>query len=144
MFFPQVNLQVAGSGTTSHSLELNANNQDYDNNCQTFFAHFNCSTSADVPHTYAEKYVESHREGRGFQALLAPLSPYTSYTCSVLLYNVGGGSRLKTITGLTTVTLGYCKCTKETKWRTKLNNTSLLQFPINPRTFFSMRQRNIP
>ncbi|KAH8405215.1 hypothetical protein KR222_011140, partial [Zaprionus bogoriensis] len=103
----KVMLQVAGSGTTSHSLELNANNQDYDNNCQTFFAHFNCSTSADVPHTYAEKYVESHREGRGFQALLQPLSPYTSYACSVVLYNVGGGSKLKSLTGPTTLTLGY-------------------------------------
>ncbi|KAL7737912.1 hypothetical protein ACLKA6_006284 [Drosophila palustris] len=105
--FNKIKLQVAGSGATSHGLELNANNQDYDNNCQTFFAHFSCSSKADVPHTYAEKYVESHREGRGFQTIIEPLSPYTSYMCSVQLYNVAGASLPWNITGETVVTKGY-------------------------------------
>ncbi|XP_034477352.1 phosphatidylinositol phosphatase PTPRQ isoform X2 [Drosophila innubila] len=104
--YEKIKLQVAGSGATSHGLELNANNQDYDNNCQTFFAHFSCSTNAEVPNTYAEKYVESHREGRGFQTIIEPLSPFTSYMCSVQLYNVAGASEPRNITG-ETVTKGY-------------------------------------
>jgi len=109
IFVFQIKLQVVGSGATSHGLELNANNQDFDNNCQTFFAHFSCSTKAVVPNTYAEKYVESHREGRGFQTIIEPLSPFTSYMCSVQLYNVAGASEPKNITGETVVTKGYCK-----------------------------------
>ncbi|XP_060653336.1 phosphatidylinositol phosphatase PTPRQ [Drosophila nasuta] len=88
----KISLQLAGSGATSHGMELNANNMDYDNNCQTFFANFSCITRESVVYTYAEKYVESHREGRGFQAVVEPLSPYTSYTCSVQLYNIAGAS----------------------------------------------------
>ncbi|XP_064536553.1 receptor-type tyrosine-protein phosphatase eta isoform X2 [Drosophila montana] len=93
----KTDLALVGNGATSHSLELIAYNKDFNNNCQTFFAHFNCSANSDVPYTYAEKYVESYRE-RGFQAIIAPLSPYTKYVCRVSLHNMAGASKVKSLT----------------------------------------------
>ncbi|EDV98240.1 receptor-type tyrosine-protein phosphatase eta [Drosophila grimshawi] len=104
--FEKILLQVAGKKATSHSLELNAQNQDFNNNCQTIYAHFSCSTTANVRYNYGEMYVESYRD-RGFQATIAPLSPYTQYICSVVLYNVAGASAPKRLTGTDLMTLVY-------------------------------------
>ncbi|XP_017960654.1 phosphatidylinositol phosphatase PTPRQ [Drosophila navojoa] len=104
--YEKIKFELVGNGATPHSLELNANNQDYNNHCQTIFAHFSCQTSVDVPNTYAEKYVESYRD-RGFQAVIEPLSPYTKYTCSVVLYNVAGPSGKKIVTGQQLETLTF-------------------------------------
>ncbi|XP_020798309.1 phosphatidylinositol phosphatase PTPRQ isoform X1 [Drosophila serrata] len=99
----KITLQPTGKGSASHSLELSANNADYNNTCLTIFAFFNCSTTSSVRNPSAERYVEGHSK-RGFQAKLSPLSPYTYYSCSVTLYNVAGPSPVKTIHNLQTET----------------------------------------
>ncbi|XP_033233871.1 receptor-type tyrosine-protein phosphatase H isoform X1 [Drosophila pseudoobscura] len=90
----KITLQMGTNGAASHSLTLIANNQDYNNTCQTIFAFFNCSTTAKVRYTYAERYVEGYTK-TGFQAQISPLSPNTAYFCDVILYNVAGSSKLK-------------------------------------------------
>ncbi|BFG06427.1 receptor-type tyrosine-protein phosphatase eta [Drosophila madeirensis] len=90
----KITLQMATHGAASHSLTLIANNQDYNNTCQTIFAFFNCSTTAKVRYTYAERYVEGYTR-TGFQAEISPLSPNTAYFCDVMLYNVAGSSKVR-------------------------------------------------
>ncbi|XP_022227616.2 receptor-type tyrosine-protein phosphatase H [Drosophila obscura] len=90
----RITLQMGTNGAGSHSLTLIANNQDYNNTCQTIFAFFNCSTTSQVRHTYAERYVEGYTK-TGFQAQISPLSPNTAYFCDVMLYNVAGSSKLR-------------------------------------------------
>ncbi|KAH8401745.1 hypothetical protein KR009_007614, partial [Drosophila setifemur] len=85
-------LQGVNGGMGSHSMRLNANNVDYNNTCQTIYAYFNCSTNDNVPHKYATRYVEGHSK-RVFEATIMPLSPYTTYTCIVILHNVAGPSK---------------------------------------------------
>ncbi|ALC42717.1 Ptp52F [Drosophila busckii] len=97
----KITLDVVTDSVTSHSLELNAKNKDFDNNCNVIFANFSCITGANVKYPSAERFVESHRDG-GFQALLAPLSPNTQYLCTVRLYNVAGYTERSTTSDATT------------------------------------------
>ncbi|KAH8277705.1 hypothetical protein KR018_003744, partial [Drosophila ironensis] len=85
----------------SHSVDLSAYNNDFNNTCQTIYALFKCSTSENVPHQYAERYVEGHSR-RGFKATLSPLSPYTTYLCNVIFYNVAGASQAVPLANLKT------------------------------------------
>ncbi|XP_016985316.1 receptor-type tyrosine-protein phosphatase beta [Drosophila rhopaloa] len=87
----------------SEFLELTAFNADYNNTCPTIFALFSCNTTSQVRNPYAERYVEGHSK-QGFNASLSPLSPYTTYFCSVVLYNVAGPSNTLTVAGLQTAT----------------------------------------
>ncbi|KAH8350288.1 hypothetical protein KR067_013028, partial [Drosophila pandora] len=87
--------------TSSHSIELSALNNDFNNSCPTIYALFNCTTNENVPFKYADRYVEGHTL-RGFQANVNPLSPSTSYLCYVILYNVAGPSERATETGIST------------------------------------------
>ncbi|KAI8036266.1 hypothetical protein M5D96_010859 [Drosophila gunungcola] len=97
----KVKLDMKRAG--SEFLELTAFNTDYNNTCPTIFALFRCNTTSQVRHPYSERYVEGHSK-QGFNATLNPLSPYTTYFCSVVLYNVAGPSNTVTSTGLQTTT----------------------------------------
>ncbi|XP_017049952.1 phosphatidylinositol phosphatase PTPRQ [Drosophila ficusphila] len=87
----------------SEFLELTAFNADYNNTCPTIFALFSCNATTDVRNPYAERYVEGHSK-QGFNASLSPLSPYTTYVCKVILYNVAGPSNAQTLAGVQTST----------------------------------------
>ncbi|XP_012158439.1 phosphatidylinositol phosphatase PTPRQ isoform X3 [Ceratitis capitata] len=77
-----------------NALELSAVDSNFDNKCETIIARFMCEESKPGNATYkvAKQYVEGQVKGVTFKALLAPLSPYTSYRCGIALFNVAGWS----------------------------------------------------
>lgn len=87
--YTKVKLEMKNAG--SEFIDLIAFNADYNNSCPTIFALFTCNATTQVRNPYAERYVEGHSK-QGFNASLSPLSPYATYVCKVILYNVAGPS----------------------------------------------------
>ncbi|XP_017079438.1 phosphatidylinositol phosphatase PTPRQ [Drosophila eugracilis] len=97
----KVKLEMKQAG--SEFIELTAFNADYNNTCHTIFALFSCNATTQVRNPYAESIDYGHSK-QGFNASLTPLSPYTTYVCQVVLYNIAGPSDPKTLAGLQTST----------------------------------------
>ncbi|XP_017010293.2 receptor-type tyrosine-protein phosphatase H [Drosophila takahashii] len=97
----KVKLEMKQAG--SDFIELTAFNADYNNTCATIFALFSCNATTTVRNPYAESYEEGHSK-QGFNTSLKPLSPYTTYVCKVVLYNIAGPSDPLTLAGVKTTT----------------------------------------
>ncbi|XP_050744270.1 phosphatidylinositol phosphatase PTPRQ [Drosophila biarmipes] len=97
----KVKLEMKQAG--SEFIELTAFNADYNNTCETIYALFSCNATTTVRNPYAESYVKGHSK-QGFNASLSPLSPYTTYVCKVILYNIAGAMEPLTTAGLQTTT----------------------------------------
>ncbi|KAH8275290.1 hypothetical protein KR026_004701, partial [Drosophila bipectinata] len=129
----KIKFEVLTGSTSSHSLELSAFNNDYNNSCPTIYAFFECKTTDNVPNKQADRYVEGHTQ-RGFQAVVSPLSPSTTYVCYVTLYNVAGPSEVLSRAGI--LTANYFPERPE-NLHNEHRTTNSLQFSWDPPTYLN-------